>query len=106
MEQISDRTDYALPAEFGIYTVAQVHRELADALDAHAQHAEDTFVVAAQQVDQIDAAALQLLCVLAAELGRRDLRLKLLEPSPVLERALRRFGAAHALGLPAIAHTD
>ena len=106
MEPIADPVDCALPAEFGIYTVAQVRRELAEALDAHGLLANDTLVIDARNVDQVDAAALQLLVVLAAELRRRHMRLQLREPSATLERAIRRLGAAPALGLPAAALTD
>jgi anti-anti-sigma regulatory factor len=106
MEPLADPVDGALPAEFGIYTVAQDRSELADAIDAPGLLAHDAFVIDARHVEQIDAAALQLLVVLAAELRRRGLRLRLLEPSAALERAIRRLGAAPALGLPPVALTD
>ena len=106
MEPIADPVDCVLPAEFGIYTVAQVRSELADALDAHGLLANHAFVIDARHVDQVDAAALQLLVVLAVELRRRGMRLQLREPSAVLERAIRRLGAAPALGLTAVALND
>jgi anti-anti-sigma regulatory factor len=105
MHPIADLVDYALPAEFGIYTVAQVRRELVEALDAHGPHLDGTLVIDAREVEQPDAAALQLLVVLAADLRRRGMRLQVRDPSAPLERVIRRFGAASALGLPAAAST-
>jgi anti-anti-sigma regulatory factor len=101
MEQIADPVDYALPAEFGIYTVAQVRRGLADALVAAGSRPDTVLVVGADRVDQVDGAALQLLAVLAADLRRRGMRLQLHEPSEPLLRAIQRFGAAAMLGVPA-----
>lgn len=99
MEQIADPVDYALPAEFGIYTVTQVRRSLADALDAAGSQPGTVFAIAADRVDQVDAAALQLLVVLAAELHRRGMRLQLVAPSALLDTAIRRLGAGGLLGL-------
>lgn len=98
MEPHTDPADYALPAELGIYTVAQVRRGLADALDAVGSRPGAVLAVAADRVDQVDGAAIQLLVVLAAELRRRGMRLQLVDPSATLERAVRRLGVAAALG--------
>jgi anti-anti-sigma regulatory factor len=105
MEPIADPVDCALPAEFGIYTVAQVRRDLADALEATGSRPGAVLAIAADRVDQVDGAALQLLVVLGAELRRRGMRLQLVEPSEPLRRAIRRFGAGPMLGLPADAGT-
>lgn len=106
MEQIADPVDYALPAEFGIYTVTQVRRGLADALDAAGSQRGTVLSIAADQVEHIDGAALQLLVVLASELRRRGMRLQLIEPSTPLDAAIRRLGAAGLLGLLPDARTD
>jgi anti-anti-sigma regulatory factor len=106
MEQIADPVDYALPAEFGIYTVTQVRRDLADALDAAGTQRGTVLAIAADRVEQVDGAALQLLVVLATELRRRGMRLHLVEPSPPLATAIRRLGAAGLLGLHPDTRTD
>ena len=106
MEQIADPVDYALPAEFGIYTVAQVRRGLAEALDAAGSQRGTVLAIAADRVDQVDGAALQLLATLAAELHRRGMRLQLVEPSRLLDAAIRRIGAAGLLGLLPDTRTD
>ncbi len=99
MEPIADPIDYALPAEFGIYTVTEVRRGLADALHAAGHQRGLVLAIGADRVDQVDGAALQLLVVFAAELRRRGMRLQLVEPSPPLDAAIRRIGAAGLLGL-------
>jgi anti-anti-sigma regulatory factor len=105
MEPTADPIDCALPAEFGIYTVAQVRRDLADALEAAGSRPGAVLALEAARVEQVDGAALQLLVVFGAELRRRGMRLQLVDPSEPLCRAIHRFGAGPMLGIAADART-
>lgn len=88
-----------LPADLTIYAVrdgAEQGLRWLSQLDAEAGDAP--LQVAAHGVEEVDAAGVQLLIALSRSLAARGRRLQLLQPSPVLQRALACLGAAPLLG--------
>lgn len=84
-----------LPRELCVPEVAALRLTCLDWLDA--QDAEE--LVDASEVDEVDAAGVQLLLALSRSLASRGRRLHLHAPSGPLREALRTLGA-HALIAP------
>ncbi len=92
-----------LPSEMTIYTVGELHRQCLEWLNAPSEAAasaspcEDTLVVEAGAVAEVDAAGVQLLLSLDRSLQGEHLSLLLHEPSPALSAACLAMGAQHLL---------
>lgn len=89
----------SLPAELTIYAArdwAEQGLRWLSQLDAAPPDAP--LQVAADGVEEVDAAGVQLLIALSRSLAARGRRLQLLRPSPALQRALACLGATPLLG--------
>lgn len=80
----------ALPAELTIYVVADLLPQWLAWLDE--PDAPPTLTLDAADVDQLDAAGLQLLVSLGLGLARRDRALRLQAPSPAIVDGCRQLG--------------
>jgi len=89
----------SLPADLTIYAVRDAaEQSLGWLSQLDAKGGDAPLQIAADGVEEVDAAGVQLLIALSRSLAARGRRLQLLQPSPVLQRAVGCLGAAALLG--------